>query len=200
MKPILKIVLITSTLLLLMGFTGLKSKRFRVEILQNGQPVKISNNIAELEKKEFQIRITLKKQEGVFISASFQKDYFDLKETEEIKDYKWLNQKTHSEENFNKDKTLLIDDETVSYLFYDKKENWHRFDKGVKVKRKKVIGTKTIKYIEIRDTEEVIDITDVDKDIYLFFVATEKWKNSERARAIKSSVKMEITVAFLRIS
>jgi hypothetical protein len=184
MKQTLKILSITSTLLLLMGFTGLKSKTFRVEILQNGQPVKISNNIAELEKKEFQIRITLKKQDGVFMNASFQKDYFDLKETEEIKDYKWLNQKTHSEENFNKDKTLIIDDETVSYLFYDKKENWHRFDKEVKVKRRKVIGTKTIKYIEIRDTEEVIDITNVDKDIYLFFVATEKWEDRKTPKAL----------------
>ena len=179
MKQRLKIIVSASILALFMSFTGLKSKKFRVEILQDGQPIEIVDDIAQLEKKEFQIRITLKKHDGIFMSASFQKDYFDLKKGEEIKDYKWLSQKVRAEKNFNEDEELIIDTEMVSYLFYDKEKDWHRFDKGVKVKGKKVVGTKTIRQVHIEDTKEEIDILNLDKDIYLFFVATEKWKKGE---------------------
>lgn len=179
MKKLFTIFLALIVLLLIAGFTGLKSKKYNVEILQNGQAIEIINNEVELDKKEFQIRITLKKQDGVFMSASFQRNYFDLNKNDSIKDYKWLNCKAFAENEFNKDKKLFIDDELVSYLFYDKKYDWHRFDKEIIVKGKEITGTKTIKYLYIMDTKTQIDLKNIDKDIYLFFVATEKWVKGE---------------------
>ncbi len=192
MKNTLQILFSTITLVLLMSFSGLKSKKFRVEIIQDGQLIEIVNNTVQLEKKEFQIRITLKKQDGVFMSSSFRKDYFNLKKDEEIKDYKWLNIKARAENDFNEDQELMIDDEIVSYLFYDKEKDWHRFDKGVKVNGKKVVGTKKIKQVLIQDTKEKIDILNLDNDIYLFFVATEQWKKGEIPKEL-GRLKVRIT-------
>ena len=192
MKNTLQILFSTITLVLLMSFSGLKSKKFRVEIIQDGQLIEIVNNTVQLEKKEFQIRITLKKQDGVFMSSSFRKDYFNLKKDEEIKDYKWLDIKARAESDFNEDQELMIDDEIVSYLFYDKEKDWHRFDKGVKVNGKKVVGTKKIKQVLIQDTKEKIDILNLDNDIYLFFVATEQWKKGEIPKEL-GRLKVRIT-------
>ena len=91
------ITIATAVLILIMGFTKLKSEKFHIEILQNGHALTIVDNVVELEKKEFKIRITLIDHDGVFMSSSFQRGYFDLKEGEEIKDYKWLNSKTRVE-------------------------------------------------------------------------------------------------------
>lgn len=177
-------VVLIGSLLLLQSFTGLKSKKFKVEILQNGRAIEIVDNVVQLEKKEFKIRVTLKKQDGVFMSASFHRDYFDLEKDDAIKDYKWLNQKAFAEESFNQDKALMVDNEGVSYLFYDKEKDWHRFDKGVKVKGKKVIGTKTIRQVLIPNTNEKIDLWYLNKDIYLFFVATEDWENGDTPKEL----------------
>jgi len=181
MKIKVYIVSAIAILFLIMGFTKLKSKKFEVEILQNGQRIEIVNNTVELEKEEFQIRITLKKQHGVYMSASFQRDYFDLGEDEAIKDYKWLASKVLAEATFNENKELFTDDESLSYLFYDKTQDWHRFDKEVKVKRRKVIGTKTVRKIRIKDTKEEIPLADISQDIYLFFVATERYERNKIA-------------------
>jgi hypothetical protein len=109
------------------------------------------------------------------VSSSFNRDYFDLKEDDSIKDYEWLSSKVRVEKNFNEDKELDIDDEIFSFLFYDKKLDWHRFDKNVSINDTLVIGTKTINKIYDESTKETIDIDKINKDIYLFFLATDEW-------------------------
>lgn len=183
MRQIIITLITVVTIIATMSFSGLKSKQYKVEILQDGKPVEIVDNVAELEKKEFQIRITLKKQDGVFMSASFHRDYYDLKDEEEIKDYKWLNLKTRAEKKFNEDKELVIDDEIVSYVHY-KSEELHQFDKDVALKRNKVIGTKTVRHIRIQDSWKEVRLVDVEKDIYLFFAATEDWKDDETPKEL----------------
>lgn len=152
------------------------TQKYTVEILQDSLPVDIIHDVVQLEKKEFQLRITLNDLDGVFMSASFHRNYFDLAPNEEIKDYQWLNQKTRAEEAFNNEKELAVDDESVSYLFYDTTMSWHRFDKEIVVNDSQVIGTKTIDHIGIDATNENIRLKDMKADIYLFFVATEPWK------------------------
>lgn len=147
------------------------AQNFKVEIFQNGRPVEILDQTVELEKKEFQIRVTLKKIEGVFMNASFQKDYFGLKPSEPIKDYEYIDLKTMAEAEFNTDKELFIHDEYFNYLFYNKAKDWHRFDKGVVAKRKKAIGTKTVRKLWLVNSKKSVNLKENQKDLYLFFVA-----------------------------
>ena len=162
-------------LILTLFYSGVQNEycaqTFKVEIFQDDVIVEIKNQKVELEKKEFQIRVTLKKLEGVFMNASFQKDYFGLKPSEPIKDYQYIDLKTMAEAEFNTDKELFIHNEYFNYLFYNKAKDWHRFDKGVVTKRKKAIGTKTVQKLWLVNSKKSVNLKENQKDLYLFFVA-----------------------------
>ena len=172
------------------------AQNFKVEIFQNGRPVEILDQTVELEKKEFQIRVTLKKLEGVFMNASFQKDYFGLKPSEPIKDYQYIDLKTMAEAEFNNDKELFIHNEYFNYLFYNKAKDWHRFDKGVVAKRKKAIGTKTVEKLWLVNSKKSVNLKENQKDLYLFFVA----KNEEETTKIQEELgRLQIHIQWKKI-
>lgn len=171
------------------------AQTFKVEIFQDDVIVEIKNQKVELEKKEFQIRVTLKKLEGVFMNASFQKDYFGLKPSEPIKDYQYIDLKTMAEAEFNTDKELFIHNEYFNYLFYNKAKDWHRFDKGVVAKRKKAIGTKTVQKLWLVNSKKSVNLIENQKDLYLFFVA----KNEEEKAKIQEELgRLQIHIQWKR--
>jgi hypothetical protein len=186
-------------LILTLFYSGVQNEycaqTFKVEIFQDGVIVEIKNQKVELEKKEFQIRVTLKKIEGVFMNASFQKDYFGLKPSEPIKDYEYIDLKTMAEAEFNTDKELFIHDEYFNYLFYNKAKDWHRFDKGVVAKRKKAIGTKTVEKLWLVNSKKSVNLKENQKDLYLFFVA----KNEEETTKIQEELgRLQIHIQWKR--
>ena len=155
------------------------SQKFKIEIIQDDQIIEVIDEVVELEKKEFQIRFTLKKQDGVFMNASFQKDYFKLQSNDAIKDYEYIRGKTMAEIEFNGDKELYMHDEYFTYLFFNKNKDWHRFDKGVVTKGKTVIGTKTVEKTWNVHDKKTTQLEDLKNDIYLFFVAQDYRNNEE---------------------
>lgn len=179
MKKLLSTTFIIAILIISFSFKGLQSEKFDVEILQDGESVEIVNNRVFLDKKEFKIRVTLKNHEGVYMSSSFQTDYFSLNDNDPIKDFEWLGAKSRAEVKFNGDKELRINKEIVSYLFYDPELDWHRFDKDIILEQNKVIGVKTIERIYDEDIEKSINLSDISNDIFLFFVASGKYKNGK---------------------
>ena len=186
-------------LILTLFYSGVQNEycaqTFKVEIFQDGVIVEIKNQKVELEKKEFQIKVTLKKLEGVFMNASFQKDYFGLKPSEPIKDYQYIDLKTMAEAEFNTDKELFIHNEYFNYLFYNKAKDWHRFDKGVVAKRKKAIGTKTVRKLWLVNSKKSVNLIENQKDLYLFFVA----KNEEEKTKIQEELgRLQIHIQWKR--
>ncbi|TAE86785.1 MAG: hypothetical protein EAY81_05165 [Bacteroidetes bacterium] len=181
MKYFIKNILSLVCALLLLGATILPPEKCTIEILQYGKPIEVQNTIVALEKDSFQIRITLKNQDGVFMNASFNSDYYDTKNHEKIKDYEWLGSKVMAESNFNANRQLFIHDENLSYLFYDPNKNWHRFDKDVIVHKKEVIATKSVQYFYDGET---MPIKNINKPVYLFFFATKKWRGKHTPKEL----------------
>lgn len=177
MKKFFYFFLIFVSAIFLVSFFEVKTEKYRVEILQDNKIIPIVNNVVTLEKREFQIRVILNNHDGVFMSASFDRDYYDLKDGDEIKDYKWLNCKSRAENSFNIDKELVIHKEYVSYLFYDKNLDWHRFDSTVIINGNTIIGTKTVQKLYDENSNQEISLNNVTKNIYLFFLATENWED-----------------------
>jgi hypothetical protein len=160
--------------------TRVESPKFTVEILQDGNPMVIEDTTVTLQKKPFVIRITLKNQEGIFMNSSFQRDYFDLEENDSIPDYPFIGFKAMAEPNFNEEKALIVDSELFSYLFYDPDMDWHRFDKDVIIRGKSITATKTVDRISLEEEEDPkIEIIDLDKDIYFFFLARDEESQGE---------------------
>ena len=195
MKKLLPLSLLLAVCLTAASFTGLKSKKFRVEIFQHGQAVEIVNDVARLDKKPFLIRVTLRKQEGIYMSASFSKEYFGLGPDEAIPDYEYLHAKAMVESNFNEDKEIIIADDAIAYLFYNPDLDWHRFDKDLKIlkKGKKVIGNRTVENFMLRTTRKTYPIADIDQDVYLWFLAQEAYeRGKENLREFgRAKVKLE---------
>ncbi len=171
MKFIYNTVLAASALLLL-SFASQNTPVFKVEILQENKVIPIEEHVALLEKKEFQLRITLNNLNGIYSHSSFKPTYFRLKDNQEIKGLQTMSNFTRVEENFNTDRDMEIDDESYSYLFYDSTLNWHRFDKDVQVNGNTVIGTKTIDKIYIESNKKTIPLKNINRSIYLFFITT----------------------------
>ena len=159
--------------LIIFSFKAGQQNYFEVAIIQNGEYVKPVNGVFNLKKERFIIEEKFHGIEGVYLSASFSKNYFGLKDNEQINDFEYLNTKVATEENDNIDKSLLVDDEILSFWFYDPKVGFSRFDTGVVIKQNEVTGRKTIDSLSIQDNRTSIPIQKVDKKLYLFFFALE---------------------------
>jgi hypothetical protein len=164
--------LLAASAIILLSFASQNTPIFKVEILQNNKVIPIENHIALLEKKQFQLRITLNNLDGIYFHSSFNPTYFKLKDNQEIKGLQTMSNFTRVEENFNEDRDMEIEDESISYLFYDSSLNWHRFDKDIQVNGNTVIGTKTIEKIYVESNKKTIPLKNINRNIYLFFIKT----------------------------
>ncbi len=191
MKTNLYILLALLAFISLSSFTQTKKDKFRVEIWQDGKLLANNNGVVQLAKKEFQIKVHLFEQEGVYVSSSYGNSYYGLKETDEVPDLQEIGARTFAESTFNEDKDLILDNEGVSYWFYKPKQDWHRFDKDISIEGKTVIGTKTIQHLFILENRSNVNIEDVQKPLKLFFVATTK------GRKIKELQRLNLQIQWL---
>jgi len=180
------------TALLLLSFAPQTNPVFTVEILQDNKIIPIENHIATLEKKEFQLRITLNNHDGIYFHSSFNPKYFKLKDNQEITGLQTISNFTRVEENFNTDRDMEIDDESISYLFYDSTINWHRFDKDIQVNGNTVVGTKTIDKIYIERNKKTISLSNINRSVYLFFIATNNQSGGSLATKELGRYKVEL--------
>ena len=188
MKTNLYILLALLAFISLSSFTQTKKDKFRVEIWQDGKLLANNNGVVQLAKKEFQIKVHLFEQEGVYVSSSYGNSYYGLKETDEVPDLQEIGARTFAESTFNEDKDLILDNEGVSYWFYKPKQDWHRFDKDISIEGKTVIGTKTIQHLFILENRSNVNIEDVQKPLKLFFVATTKGRKNKELQRLKLQI------------
>lgn len=191
MKTNINLLLALLAFISLSSFTQTKKDKFRVEIWQDSKLLANNNGVVQLAKKEFQIKVHLFEQEGVYVSSSYGNSYYGLKETEEVPDLQEIGARTFAESTFNEDKDLILDNEGVSYWFYKPKQDWHRFDKDISIEGKTVIGTKTIQHLFILENRSNVNIEDVQKPLKLFFVATTK------GRKIKELQRLNLQIQWL---
>jgi len=189
MKNIFKHAFALLFVISLASFTQSKKEKFSVEIWQDSKPVGIKDGIVVLQKKEFQIKVHLIEQEGVYLSSSFGSSYYGLKETDEVPDLQEIGARSFAESTFNEDKDLIIDNEGVSYMFYKPKQDWHRFDKDIQIEGKTVTGTKTIQHLFILENRSNVNIEEVQKPLNLFFVATTKGRKIKELQRLKLQVR-----------
>jgi hypothetical protein len=125
-----------------------------------------------LKKKSFKIQVLLERIAGVYCYASFTDSIYKLAEKDSIPGFSNLPNLAMAEEEFNKEKELLVSNDGWSYWFYDPKLNWHRFNKKlVLLDGGRVVGSKSIKQIYNVSDNTTVKVKDNSKPLYLFFVA-----------------------------
>jgi hypothetical protein len=146
-----------------------------------------------LEKEGFKIQVLLSKAEGVYVFASFGDSVFKVSQAEPVPGFKNLPNMVMAEEEFNKNKELIISKEGWSYWFYDSELSWHRFNKKlVFLDSGKVVGIKSIKQLYLSDEKEEVKVKDIDKPLYLFFVAVAE--KDEKGMPVKEFMRRKLKI------
>jgi hypothetical protein len=172
----MKFVLLAYFLLLLSPLAI--AQKFEVKLKQSGEDVKVENEIALLQKGNFEIELIFdNKIGGIYVNAAYE-DLFYLSDNSlpvpELKNY--LGYKV-AEYPFNFDRKLYVDIETVHYMgpeFEYKGNKMHNFN-TLEKKGKLFYGLREVSKINDRSNE--FEVKDIKKPIYLYIVALKKSKD-----------------------
>lgn len=128
-------------------------------------------NTIRLKRKGFKIQFLLSRVEGVYIFASFNDSLNKITATTPVPGFANLPDKVMTEDEYNKNKDLMLSDEGWSYWFYDPELSWHRFNKKlVELDSGRLVAVRSIKQLFLVERKEEIKLKDVKQSLYLFFV------------------------------
>jgi hypothetical protein len=163
------------------SFSETEKPTFNVEFVQNNKIVPIEEGTVTLEKDMFRLKVSMHDIEGVYMSASRKKAYYDLKDDEEIPDFRYIASKVGAEYPFNKNQEIVVHEEYLSFLCASKvNTECNKLDAGAKFEGKNVTGYKTVKYVSFSLKNKKKSVKKFGKDLYLFFFATNGYKIDEK--------------------
>ena len=146
-----------------------------------------------LKREGFKIQVLLSKVEGVYVFASFGDSVYRTSQTEPLPGFNNLPNMAMAEEEFNKNKELIISKEGWSYWFYDPDLNWYLFNKKlVFLDSGKVVGIKSIKHLYLSDEKIELKVKDIDKPLYLFFVVVAE--KDEKGMPVKEFLRRKLKI------
>lgn len=192
---LLRISLVILLLLLAPAVLFAQQKDISIRIVQDDEAYQLNEFETRLvlEKEGFKIQVLLSKAEGVYVFASFGDSVFKVSQAEPVPGFKNLPNMAMAEEEFNKNKELIISKEGWSYWFYDSELSWHRFNKKlVFLDSGKVVGVKSIKQLYLSDEKEEVKVKDIDKPLYLFFVAVAE--KDEKGMPVKEFMRRKLKI------
>jgi hypothetical protein len=163
-----------------------------IRVEQDTASYRLEGQEITLRKQPFKIVVTLQKVEGVYLYAGFTDSIYKLEAGQKIPDFQNLPAMTMAEVPFNEDQELLINPEGWAYWFYDRKTDWHRFDKKLEILKGGVMGTKTITQFYFTAIEKTMKVVDVSESLYLFFVAIdeENKKGEPEKELLRAKIKI----------
>lgn len=145
--------------------------KVKVTIFQRGVPMPQRLGVYHLFKEPFSIRLKVRNVEDVYLNTSLTRDYFDIHRNEAVPDLDMISYKCYAEYPENSKKKLFVDSEGFSYLGYSPGADFHKFNLFYEHK-KGYEGYRIVQRFHFTDTDEVIEVADMDQDLFLFLVAT----------------------------
>ncbi len=136
-----------------------------------------------LKRKNFKIQVMLENVAGVYVFAAFTDSICcRLSELDSITGFMDLPDRTMKEPEFNKDKEMMVnDDNSCAYWYYDKRTNWHGFNrKVILLDDGRVVAVKTVKQLFYVPEQRVIKVKEINRPLYIFFVAVSEFDASGR--------------------
>lgn len=165
------ILITTSIITILFSSFSKKPKenpRFNIEFYQDGHKIDIIDNTLNLSKKEFDIQFELNQPMGILVATSYNKDAFDrAREGLSLDQIPIFESTGMAEEQNNKNKEILMSDESPSYWYYDNDEE-NRFNRINKIEGK-IIATRTITNINEVEKEITKKIEEINNPLYMIF-------------------------------
>jgi hypothetical protein len=148
--------------------TGDKGK-YRLFIIQDSirYEMNYSDTTLKLKKKPFKFELHLAQGfEGAFVSASYEKLYYDTPVKRHFKDWDAIGAKTMVEAKENEDKTLVTSPEYVCFWYYENGKPY-RTDPKTRTEDNRIVLTKSIKKISEQGEDKIYVISEVSKPLYV---------------------------------
>ncbi|NQZ34672.1 MAG: hypothetical protein HRT58_03370 [Crocinitomicaceae bacterium] len=162
---------------------------FKIEIIQDDEVIPILDNTVILKKEPFKFKVTLTKTTDIYVSASWDKYYFDYSDSmnifecndEQFKGCRFVAVKTGNQDKFNVNKDLAIGNGNYQWnWFYDESMDWHRFDSTLTVKDGVINASMSVENIydcdgrdaNLEKSEYEYTIENIDNDIYMVFATS----------------------------
>jgi hypothetical protein len=149
-----------------------------IRVVQDETSVALSDfqTTVRLKNKGFKFLVLLENIKGVYVFASIRDSIYRFTETSPIRDFAYLPLLEMNEDEYNQNKELNISETGWSYWFYDSAVSWHPFNsKIVGLGSGRIVGTKYIKHFYDVANRDLIKIKEMDKPVYLFFVAVAEY-------------------------
>lgn len=196
MKGFKKIVCLFFLFLFLVNILSAQKKDVSIRILQEEDIFSLDpgQNQITLQKKAFKIQVLLQNIPGVYAFASLKDSLYALPDNKPVPGFNQLAVMTMAEEEHNKEKELLVNNEGWSYWFYDPALNWHRFNKKIiHLDSGRVVGIKTIKQLLLLPERDARKLKENSAPLYLFFVAaeTEGGDGTPQKELLRRKIKIE---------
>ena len=172
-----------------------QQKYVGVRIIQEDNVYAAEQNEATitLQQKTFKLQVLLQHVKGVYVFASFNDSLFHLPAGQAVPGFLNLPDQAMAEEQYNKEKELLVTDDGWSYWFYDPGLHWHRFNKKITfLDSGRVVGTRTVKQLYLVGDQRSVKLKENSRPLYLFFVAA--GEEDKNGRPLGELMRMKIKI------
>ncbi|MBI1222307.1 MAG: hypothetical protein GC180_06855 [Bacteroidetes bacterium] len=172
MKSNIFILLLSSFLIHSSFSPSMVKPRFEVEVMQDDDYVDPDNNIIELQKMPFTLRVKVYGLNGVYLNASTDPSLFELPGDKTVPEFEFISMKTMKTEAQNSDKDLILAKGYYSYLTDSKSDDgiemhtFNRVEKGDGF----YTGYLDIEKFTKREDGKTLPVTKMKEPVYLFFM------------------------------
>ncbi len=164
-----------------------------VYLKQGKDSVYINNRTIKIDRKPFTLIFVYNEPEkypGVFVNTSLTKDYYKLSSSETIPDLHYLPQKVYSENKFNPNKELKVNNEFFQYFGYNPKANWNKFDRVIK-KNGKIIAYRKVNNFTVVDDNVNFPVDKMKYTLYLTYVVIKKRNSFANQEVYRANTKLK---------
>jgi hypothetical protein len=148
----------------------------------------------KIKKKLFKFQVLLQNLEGVYVFASIRDSVYRFTETGPIQDFIYLPLLKLRDDEFNRMRELSISETGWSYWNYSPKAEVHSFNRKVTpIDTTTFICSKFIRELYDVADNHTIRLRDIDKPLYLFFIAVADYDDTGRPlkELMRRKVKIE---------
>lgn len=147
---------------------AVKAQKLDVKVIQDGKVLVPDKDVYHLAPRSFSFQIRSTDAEGFLVGITTDEHLYKSALGEADLEVMWFGETGMAEPLFNKNKEILISDEAPSYWYFTSTED-HRFDLGANGNEKSWQAFRTVSSFYFPDTEQVVSVEKMKKNVYLFF-------------------------------
>ena len=160
---------------------SVKAQAVNIRLVQDETAFPLSDfdNNLHLQKKGFKIQVLLSGKTGVYVFASLKDSLYRLGKNDPFPAIDKLQAMILPEEEFNKNKELIVSEKGWSHWAYDPTSTAYAFNKKlVWLDSGMVVGVKSIKQFYFPEEKRELKVKDITQPLYLLFLVLNATENA----------------------